>query len=143
MTTRRSAMATVLAFAALAATGACATDPALDWTEIKRVITAQRDALKAGDGERAFAFAAPGIREQFGSPGNFLEMVRGGYAALLDARYVEFLEGAVIDGNIIQPLRLIQPDNSVQVALYTMAQLEDRSWRIVGCAIAPSTVRAT
>jgi len=113
-----------------------------DWTQIKRVVAAQRDALKAGNAELAFSFAAPGIRAQFGSPENFLAMVRSGYAALLDARYVEFLDGAVIEGNVIQPLRLILPDNSVQVALYTMARQADGEWRITGCVVAPSTTRA-
>ncbi len=128
---------------ALAVTVAHAADPLPDWTEIQRVIAAQRDALKTGNGERAFSFAAPGIRAQFGSPSNFLAMVRDGYAPLLDARYVEFLEGAVIEGRIIQPLRLILPDNSVLVALYTMELQPDGGWRITGCVVAPSTTRAT
>jgi hypothetical protein len=138
----------------LAACGACAVslslprparsaEPAPDWNEIKRVIAAQRAALVAGDADRAFAFASPGIRAQFGAAANFLAMVRSGYAALLAARHVEFLEGAVIEGNVIQPLRLIMPDDEVLVALYSMQQQPDRSWRILGCAIAPSTVRAT
>jgi len=109
---------------------------------VKRVIAAQRDALLAGNAERAFSFAAPGIRLQFGTPATFLAMVRSGYAALLDARYVEFLEGAVIDGNVIQPLRLILPDNTVLVALYTMERQPDGEWMIAGCVIAPSTTRA-
>jgi hypothetical protein len=69
-------------------------------------------------------------------------MVRDGYAALLVARYAEFLEGAVIDGAVIQPLRLVGPDNSVLVALYTMEKQRDGRWRISGCVLAPSTVQA-
>ena len=69
-------------------------------------------------------------------------MVRNGYGALIAARYVEFLEGAVIDGAVIQPLRLVAPDNSVLVALYTMEKQKDGRWRIAGCVLAPSTVQA-
>lgn len=147
MIARRIAIAALLV-ASLVATAQAppAPEPGLtapEWTEIKRVIAAQRDALLAGNAERAFSFAAPGIRAQFGSPDNFLAMVKGGYAALLDARYVEFLEGAVIADNIIQPLRLILPDNTVLVALYTMGRQPDGGWQITGCVIAPSTMQAT
>jgi uncharacterized protein DUF4864 len=112
-----------------------------EWTAIKKVISQQLAALRAGEGERAFAFASPGIQAQFGDAGNFITMVRGAYAPLLDARYTEFLEGAVIDGVIVQPLRLIARDNTVLVALYTMEK-RSGAWRINGCQLAPSTVRA-
>ena len=114
---------------------------AADWSAIKRVISQQLEALKRGEGERAFGYASEGIRAQFGDADNFLAMVRASYAALLEARYSEFLEGAVVDGVIVQPLRLIAPDNTVRVALYTMERYQD-GWRINGCAIAPSTVKA-
>lgn len=123
---------------------AVADDPVLspdDWRAIQRVIGDQLAALRAGDAERAFGFAAAGIRAQVGDAPAFMAMVRGGYDALLVARYTEFLDGAVIDGVVIQPLRLIAPDNTVRVALYTM-QRDGAAWRIAGCAIAPSTVKA-
>lgn len=112
-----------------------------DWTAIKKVIGQQLAALRAGDSERAFGYASPGIRAQFGDAQRFMTMVRSGYSPLLDARYTEFLEGAVIDGVIVQPLRLIAPDNTVLVALYTMEKHKG-VWRINGCQLAPSTVKA-
>ncbi len=115
---------------------------AAEWNAIKKVIGDQRAALVAGDAARAFAHATPGIRTQFGMPENFLSMVRTAYDALISARYTEFLEGAVIDGVVIQPLRLIAPDNTVQVALYTMEKQKDGRWKIAGCVLAPSTVQA-
>ena len=117
--------------------------PAMDWTAIRQVIDDQLAALRAGDGAKALAFAAPGIRTQFGTPESFLRMVRSGYAPLLDARYQAFLDGAVVDGATIQPLRLVMPDNTVLVALYQMQRQADGGWRIAGCVIAPSTVQAT
>jgi DNA-binding transcriptional LysR family regulator len=116
--------------------------PDADWSAIRRTIDDQRKALKSGDARKAFSFAAPGIRAQFGTAETFLAMVRNGYGALIAARYVEFLEGAVIDGAVIQPLRLVAPDNSVLVALYTMEKQKDGRWRIAGCVLAPSTVQA-
>ena len=113
-----------------------------DWREIRRVIGVQRDALVAGDGELAFGFAAPSIRRHFGDVATFMRMVRDGYRALTDARYVEFLDGAVIAGDVVQPLRLVLPDGTVMVAIYGMQQQGDGSWRIASCVIAPSTVRS-
>jgi hypothetical protein len=134
--------ALIMAFA-LAAPACADTVAAKDWTAIRKVIGDQLVALKAGDGKKAMTFAAPGIQAQFGTPDNFMRMVRGGYSALLDARHTQFLEGAVIDDAIIQPLRLVLPDETVLVALYRMQKQPDGRWRIAGCAIAPSTVRST
>jgi hypothetical protein len=148
---RRLRRRTIAALAALCASaavpviaGAEAAERKLgraDWNAIKKAISQQLAALRAGDGERAFSYASPGIRAQFGDARNFMAMVRAAYSPLLDARYSEFLEGAVIDGVIVQPLRLIARDNTVLVALYTMEK-QKGAWRISGCQLAPSTVRA-
>lgn len=114
-----------------------------EWKAIQRVIAQQRAALIAGNDRKAFGYATPAIQAQFGDPTSFMAMVQTGYSALLTARYVEFLEGAVIDGAVIQPLRLIDSDNTVRVALYTMEKQKNGAWRISGCRIAPSTVQAT
>ncbi len=123
---------------------ALAAEPGLtgtDWQAIRKVIRLQLAALRAGDGERAFSYASPGIQERFGDAATFLALVRGGYAALLEARYSEFVGGAFSDGVAVQPLRLIAPDNTVQVALYTLENYRG-SWRINGCRLAPSKVQA-
>ena len=113
-----------------------------EWQAIKHTISEQLAALKAGNAGKAFAHASPSIRQQFGSAANFLAMVRTAYGALIAARYTVFLEGAIIEGSVIQPLRLVAPDNSVQVALYTMQKQPDGRWKISGCVLAPSTVQA-
>jgi Domain of unknown function (DUF4864) len=149
---RRDAGArTLLALAALCAIAyACLIAPGVaaapkvsrnDWTAIKKTISQQLAALRAGQDERAFGYASAGIQAQFGDARNFMTMVRTAYAPLLEARYTEFLEGAVVDGVIVQPLRLIAPDNTVRVALYTMEKHKG-TWRINGCRLAPSTVKA-
>jgi len=135
----------VFFFFALDTTAALPATPPLrasDWKSIKQVIAAQRAALIAGEGKKAFGYATPAIRAQFGEADIFMAMVQVGYPALLTARYTEFLEGAVIDGLIIQPLRLVDADNSVRVALYTMEKQKNGAWRISGCRIGPSTIQA-
>ncbi|MEO6564953.1 MAG: DUF4864 domain-containing protein [Casimicrobiaceae bacterium] len=141
--TRAVLMAMLLVPFAQATPPASHTLPRTEWKAIEKVIEQQRSALRAGDGTRAIAFATPALRGQFGTPENFLRMVRNGYAALLDARATRFLEGAVIEGSVIQPLRLILPDNTVLVAIYQMEKQKDGHWKIAGCVLAPSTVQAT
>lgn len=142
---RRRALAALCAIASACLLGAAnAAEPKLgraDWAAIRKAIGQQLAALRAGDGERAFSYASPGIRAQFGDARRFMAMVRDGYSPLLDARYTEFLEGAVIERVIVQPLRLIAPDNTVLVALYTMEKHKG-AWLINGCQLAPSTVKA-
>ena len=51
-------------------------EPALraaDWTAIKKVIAEQRNALKSGDAAKAFSYASPGIRNQFGDAATFID----------------------------------------------------------------------
>ena len=120
-----AAAATLLGIAVPRARAADTQLAKAEWQAIKKVISQQLAALRAGDGVKAFGYATPGIQAQFG-----------------DARYDEFLEGAVIDGVIVQPLRLIGRDNTVLVAIYTMERGKRGGWRISGCMIAPSTVQA-
>ncbi len=114
-----------------------------DWQAMRQAIELQTRALKDGDAARALNYATPGIRRQYRTPEHFLRMVRAGYAPLLTASYTVFLDGAVIDGVTVQPLRLVMPDNTVLVALYQMERQRDGQWRIAGCVLAPSTVQAT
>ena len=142
----RRLVSILLAFVATAAlAGAPAGDatlPAKEWKAIRGVITEQLAALKAGDGAKAMTYAVPDLRAEFGTPERFLRMVRQSYSALLDARSTTFLTGAIVDGATIQPLQLVLPDNSVEVALYQMRKQKDGRWRIAGCVLAPSTVQA-
>ena len=116
--------------------------PESEWSAIQTVISGQLAALRRGDGANAFAYATTPLQAQFVDPENFMRMVRGSYSALLDARRTEFLEGAVISGAVIQPLRLVLPDDTVLVALYQVEKDGDGRWHIAGCVIAPSTVKS-
>lgn len=143
MRARLLLLAMLIAPVAAAAPPAVPTLQQAEWKAIEQVIGGQRAALKAGDGAKALTFATPAIRDQFGTPDRFMRMVRDGYAPLIAARDTVFLEGAVIEGAVIQPLRLILPDNTVLVAIYQMEKQQDGRWKIAGCVIAPSTVQAT
>jgi hypothetical protein len=136
-----AAPGTLLASADAQAQAAVQVRPS-DWKAIQQVIAAQRAALVAGDGDEAFGYATPELRAQFGDANNFTAMVQVAYPALLTARYAEFLDGEVVEGRVVQPLRLIGSDNSVRLALYTLEKQANGAWRISGCRIGTSNVQA-
>lgn len=89
---RSFAFATLL-FALVAAAPAADVPPA-DTAAIRAVITEQLDAFARDDAPRAFALASSGIRERFGSPGVFMDMVRAGYPVVYRPKVA--LDGVVI-----------------------------------------------
>ena len=113
-----------------------------DKTKIQRVIASQIKAVEHDDGVIAFSFAAPAVRRHFGSPQAFMEMVRTDYEMLFHNHSTVFLEAAVIEGSVIQPLRIITIDGDVMVALFTMELQADRQWRVSGCELAQASVQA-
>ena len=91
----------ILSVVLLAAAGAAARaeDPA---AAIRQVISEQIEAFEADDFETAFSFASPGIREMFGTPGRFGEMVREGYPMVWRPGEVRFSDLAERDGRTVQ-----------------------------------------
>jgi len=76
-----------------------------DWNAMRKVIQAQLDAFRADAGERAFSYAAPGIREQFKTAENFMRMVKTSYPAVYRPASVAFIDTVVEDG---VPLQMVQ-----------------------------------
>jgi len=100
---------------------------------IRTVIQRQLDAFRADDGETAFGFAAPSIRELFGSADNFMAMVRSGYAPVYRPRAVEFRKMIDVEGMPAQQVYLVGPDGNPVIALYVMERQADGRWLIAGC----------
>src|SRR5277367_6208135 len=80
---------------------------AADRGAIRAVVEDQLAAFQRDDGMAAFALASPNIREQFGSVGNFMEMVRTGYQPVYRPREVVFGAVTVTDGRIVQRVLLV------------------------------------
>ena len=94
----------LLALAAVPAARADDAPPALpapDRAAIRAVIGAQIDAFRHDDGVRAFGYASPGIRAQFGNAAAFLDMVRRGYAPVYRPRAYVFGPLTRTDGQIV------------------------------------------
>ncbi len=114
-----------------------------DREKIKRVITLQLRAFERDEAAIAFSYATADTRKYFGSPRQFMEMVRGGYAPLMKHSSREFLEAAIIDGLTIQAVKFLTTDGDIVIARYTMERQADSEWRVGGCELAPSSLQAT
>ncbi len=131
----------LLALCLVSATSACAADPAIsdaDREAIRRVITEQMAAFKRNDGPAAFAYAAPSIRELFGTPESFMRMVAQSYAPLFRPRSFSFGELEIVAGEYTQPVTVIGEDGTAASAFYLMARQPDGSWKILGCILIPA-----
>ncbi len=131
-----------LAAAALSAPSLARADDAplaaSDRAAIRKVIEDQIAAFRRDDGETAFGFASPGIRDQFGSADNFMDMVKSGYAPVYRPKKVDFGALEVDSGTILQHVFLVGPDGQLVEAIYFMEREADGSWRISGCVLTQS-----
>ena len=109
-----------------------------DQRAILATIQAQLDAFQVDDWSRAFSFATPRLREMFGTPQNFMAMVRGGYMPVYRPQSVEFLDSRVVAGRTGQAVRFVGPDGVAVIAIYTMEQQPDGSWRIAAVQLLPT-----
>jgi hypothetical protein len=107
-----------------------------DAKAIREVIEAQLDAFRKDDAARAFSLATPGIRETFGSPERFMDMVRNSYAVVYRPASVAFEAPVIVDGQVVQPVRLTDSQGRAWIALYPMERMPDGNWRTNGCQLA-------
>ena len=109
---------------------------AADARAVRTVIEAQLEAFQRDDAPRAFSYAAPGIRETFGTPEKFMAMVREQYAVVYRPRSVTFEEPLMAGDDLVQPVRMTDGHGHAWMAIYPMAKQPDGSWRINGCHLA-------
>jgi hypothetical protein len=102
---------------------------------IQTVIERQLDAFQRDDGNEAFSYASPAIQQQFGSVEVFMHMVRTAYPAVYRAAQADFQTPRTIGDEVIQEVIVTGQDGVSYLAVYTMEQQSDRSWRINGCSL--------
>src|SRR5882672_8976718 len=105
-----------------------------DAAAIRAVISEQLDAFARDDGPRAFSLATAGIRAQFGTPEAFMEMVKSEYAVVYRPKSVRFEPPELIEGQIIQPVRMTDAEGRTWMAIYPMLR-EGGRWRTNGCLL--------
>ena len=132
-----------LAQSAYAAPAKAATASQSDARAIEKVIRDQIDAFGRDDAKRAFAHAAPDIRRMFGTPDDFMRMVRDGYAPVYRASSVFFLKIETIEGFTLQSVQLVDTEGRVWLARFAMRQQPDKSWKVGGCELTATRSLAT
>ena len=107
-----------------------------DALAIRAVITEQLDAFAHDDAPRAFSLATTGIQAQFGTPQVFIDMVRSAYPVVYRSKTVQFEKPALVEGEVIQPVRMTDAEGRAFIALYSMQRQANGGWRINGCQLA-------
>lgn len=132
----------VAALLALVLAGPALARPALaqevgpsDRQAIVAVISDQLAAFRSRDAVRAFSYASPAIQAKFGTPADFLEMVRTGYQPVYDARNASFRNLTMENGVPVQAVELHGEGGEGVLALYFMEHEPDGSWKISGCVL--------
>jgi hypothetical protein len=105
---------------------------------IRTVIEHQLEAFRRDDAASAFALASPEIQAKYGTPENFLTIVKTFYEPVYRPRRLGGVTNLYrMDGQLTQPVVLVGPDGDIVVALYTMHKQPDGRWKILGCALIP------
>lgn len=134
----------IVLLAAQAFAQAPATDVgAADRATIRDVIEGQIAAFRRGDGAGAFAYASPTIKRMFGTPENFMDMVRGGYPQVYRPSSVGFGELMQVGDTLVQLVDIVGPDGLPVIAVYEMERQPDGSWQINGCSLMRPPERTT
>ncbi len=114
------------------------TVPPVERSAIQHVIAAQIEAFRHEDGAAALAFAAPGIRAQFGDGPHFLDMVRTAYPPVFHPQSFSFGGLSTYSGTVQQKVEFVGPNGKAALGIYDMEHEADGSWRIAGCTLEKS-----
>ena len=117
--------------------------PAADARRVRAVIEAQLAAFRADDAARAYSFATPALRAQFGSAERFMAMVREAYAVVYRPASVAFLAPERAGEEVLQGVQMTDADGRAWLAVYRLQRQPDRAWRIGGCSLQPRAGVAT
>ncbi|MEM9733918.1 MAG: DUF4864 domain-containing protein [Pseudomonadota bacterium] len=110
--------------------------PAAKLQQLQMVIDNQITAFRTQKHDQAFSYAAPRLQRIFGSTERFIGMVKNGYGAIYGARNWNFGRSRQNGSSEVwQEVRLTGPQGRDWVALYTMRQMPDGTWRIAGVQI--------
>lgn len=121
-------VATSLAFCSTAAL-------ADDVATAQSVIRAQEQAFAREDATAAYSHAAPAIRAIFPAPDVFMSMVQNDYAPVYRHKSFEFGDSKIEGGWIAQSVHIVDANGEAWVALYTLEQQGDGSYKITGCSL--------
>lgn len=109
---------------------------------VRQVVVTQLQAFAEDDADSAFATATPGVREAIGNPLRFLAMVRGAYPMVYRPATVTFLKPQEDSGLVLQMVQITDDNDKSWIAMFSLEQQPDSSWRISGCTVAENPWRS-
>lgn len=108
---------------------------ALDQKNIRTVVKGQMAAFAKDDANKAFSYAAPNVRQAVGSAAGFMTMVRRDYPMVYRPASSAFLQAESVSGEVLQRVQLTDASGNSWLAIYSLEQQKDKSWRITGCSV--------
>jgi hypothetical protein len=108
----------------------------------RAIIERQFDAFARDDAEAAYALADPAIKQMFVDADHFLAMVRDRYPPVYRHRSVEFGSFAESGDEAGVTATLVDADNVVWTALYSLRREANGDWLISGCVLVRSEASA-
>lgn len=112
-------------------------DKISDINAVQGVISDQISAFLEGDSSRAFAHAAPIIRQRFKSAERFIQMVKSGYQPLFLPNNFRFTKHNLVDQVLYQELIVTGDNGGKWRAGYALKQQEDGTWKILSVVLQP------
>ena len=106
-----------------------------DEKAVRTVVEGQLAAFAKDDANKAFAYAAPNVREATGNAASFLDMVKRGYPVVYRHTAVAFLKAEGKDDEVVQRVQLTDADGASWLAIYTLERQKGKPWRITGCQV--------
>jgi hypothetical protein len=108
----------------------------------RAIIEQQFEAFAHDDAEAAYALADPAIKQMFVDADRFLAMVRDRYPPVYRHRNVEFGDFAELGDEASLTATIVDNDNVVWTALYSLRREANGDWLISGCVLAKSEASA-
>jgi hypothetical protein len=115
----------------------------LEVQQVRAVIAAQLKAFNDDDADAAFATATPSVREAVGNSDRFLALVRGNYPMVYRPAGFGFLPPEKEEGQVLQLVTIRDNEGKTWLALFSLEQQPDMTWRIGGCIVAENDWRST
>jgi hypothetical protein len=100
-----------------------------DKANVQAVIAGQLEAFKAGDGVKAYSYAAPFVTKVFPTVEIFMTMVQRGYEPIY--RNTKYGFGSIVTDTLGRPAQHVTI-TAANEAVYAMQQQPDGSWKIAG-----------
>ncbi len=108
-----------------------------DVKAVQRVIGGQIYALKSGNHQTAYSYAAPNVQQAFPSVKNFISMVQKGYRPLYQHTSYIFGKNTTSNGEVYQEVIVSDETRQLWQFIYTLKQQKDYSWKVTNVVMYP------